>query len=406
VPRLIHWLTLSAIALGVFYFWKSGLPQLSHIIMSIAMALYLLRTRFYWQRWWKWLVYFVAYCFVTNITVYILHRDLHSLYSALYYVFDALVFVHIIALAERVGTERFLKNVFAIGWVLLMFEVALVVSGRGRVFGGTRSMGTFNDPNQMANWVIIVTMCLFAIGWSLYRSWIAGAVASGVAFVLTAFSASRSGALGLMVILIVVGLIGVLRLYAMLSGKIKIRRERLLWAGAVVSLAVVFGAAGLLIEETRGVVVASVGSLADRVDYWVNRFGEASPWTTLEGRGYDRLWKFPEYLVFGAGEGANHRWSEKTWFLGEIHSTPAGLIFYYGVLGSVLFGIFVWNLVKRLGNVWFRLILLAPFVYSIGTYNLRNWFLWIGMAILYVAARHAGKPSGTNSTAEGVAPTF
>ena len=30
--------------------------------------------------------------------------------------------------------------------------------------------------------------------------------------------------------------------------------------------------------------------------------GEADD-DNLEGRNYDRIWKYPEYLVFGAGEG-------------------------------------------------------------------------------------------------------
>ncbi|MDM7324886.1 MAG: hypothetical protein P3W93_007880 [Thermus sp.] len=107
----------------------------------------------------------------------------------------------------------------------------------------------------------------------------------------------------------------------------------------------------------------------------------------VEERGYDRLWKFPEYLILGAGEGANERWAEKTTFLGEIHSTLAGIIFYYGLLGTLLMLTFLANVWASLPRFWLRLLMLAPLLYSLGTYNLRNSMFWLGMAVLWETAK-------------------
>lgn len=66
--------------------------------------------------------------------------------------------------------------------------------------------------------------------------------------------------------------------------------------------------------------------------YTVNRFNEKGLDDTFAGRGYDRICKYPEYLLFGAGEGAHYRFAEKSLFLGEIHSSWAGVLFYYGII--------------------------------------------------------------------------
>ena len=47
----------------------------------------------------------------------------------------------------------------------LIFQVLLLVSGRGRYFyetwGGSRFRGTFNDPNQFAFFIFIMMLVLF-----------------------------------------------------------------------------------------------------------------------------------------------------------------------------------------------------------------------------------------------------
>lgn len=390
MERALFALTLLSIALGPFYLWESGLPQVAHLIMALAIGLRLLFSGFHfrWRRWWNWLIAFAFYTLLVNVLVFFIHRDSHSLFSSLYYLFNALVFVHIVSLAERVGRQRFLRSLHFILWTLLALELVLVLTGQGRVFGGTRAMGTFNDPNQMANWLVVVAMCIFAIGWFVYRSWLLGATATGFALVLMAFSASRSGALGLLVILLLTGLLGLERVRRVLVGGFRISRDNYWRIMVIGSILLVVSMISLVVAGNSLTVHITQVELAGTFQQWLARFADSSPWMSLEGRGYDRLWKFPEYLVFGAGEGANHRWSHKTWFLGEIHSTPAGTVFYYGLLGSSWLVFFIWMLFKRLRYSWLQLSLLAPFAYSVGTYNLRNWFLWLGMAVLYVAAEY------------------
>jgi hypothetical protein len=55
---------------------------------------------------------------------------------------------------------------------------------------------------------------------------------------------------------------------------------------------------------------------------------------SLAGRGYDRFWRFPEYLIFGAGEGDFQRFAGM--YDVEIHSTLGSLVFSYGIVGAGL----------------------------------------------------------------------
>lgn len=381
--HLSYILSLISLALSPLYLWKSGLPQVAHIIMALAMALHFIIGKVVWERWWSWAGLFVVYAAIVNLTVYTKYTDPHSAISASYYIFNFFVWLHLIDLALRKDMNRFLRTIELIMWILLGGELALVVTGFGRMYGSSRSMGTFNDPNQMAHFILWLVICLGAIGWVLHRSWKYGIFAWCMGTIATAYSASRSGALGLLFVGLIYVLMGLKKGSAIILGKLNLGQKDILFT--IFALILFLSFIAILYY---GKIEPSVDGLTKQFSYWISRFQDSSRNTSLEGRGYDRLWKFPEYLIFGAGEGANERWAERTWFLGEIHSTLAGVIFYYGLPGILFFSFFLYNLWVRLGDLWMKLLFLAPLFYSVGTYNLRNWFFWIGLSILYITSRH------------------
>jgi len=129
--------------------------------------------------------------------------------------------------------------------------------------------------------------------------------------------------------------------------------------------------------------LAQTQNIGTRYDYLKSRFVERDADDSLEGRGYDRIWKFPIFLLFGAGEGATDRFASKCYFLGEIHSTWAGLLFNYGIIGSTLFLAFIWSIFRSLKEKRIFALTLGPFIYGFFTYNLRNWSFWVGLAVIY-----------------------
>ena len=139
---------------------------------------------------------------------------------------------------------------------------------------------------------------------------------------------------------------------------------------------------GSALSQEESIITHVMSQIANLI----NRFYERDLDDTWEGRGYDRLWKFPQSLLFGSGEGATERFAEKTRFLGEIHSSWAGVLFNYGLVGSLLFFGFLYVVIRDMKVVWFKLMLLPPIAYGFAIYNIRNWYFWVGLAMLYVCS--------------------
>lgn len=150
----------------------------------------------------------------------------------------------------------------------------------------------------------------------------------------------------------------------------------------------VVGNAGLFISEESG-----LSKIERQTRWYLNRvieYTNEERLDVMEERGYTRLVRFPEHLLLGAGEGANERWG--TGPGPEIHSTLAGVLFYYGVPGAFFFLRFVYLIWRSLPTWWQKSLLFAPFLYSLGTYNLRNTMFWLGLAVFFVIG-HAIKTS-------------
>ena len=101
----------------------------------------------------------------------------------------------------------------------------------------------------------------------------------------------------------------------------------------------------------------------------------------LKGRGYDRIWEFPEYLIFGAGEGVDREYSTIWKSQIELHSSVGTLIFCYGVVGTCFTLILLVMLLKRRG-VAVLLIIMPLLVYSMLHNTLRQPFFWLYLTLL------------------------
>jgi hypothetical protein len=100
----------------------------------------------------------------------------------------------------------------------------------------------------------------------------------------------------------------------------------------------------------------------------------------LDGRNYTRLFKYPKYLIFGAGEGKIERFSENGL---EIHSTFANIIFSYGIFGSIIFMIPLLNFIKR--KAFMITLLLCSYYFFTLVHNTLRWPLfWIIPYLLYI----------------------
>ncbi len=114
----------------------------------------------------------------------------------------------------------------------------------------------------------------------------------------------------------------------------------------------------------------------------LNRLVETDYREQAEIRGYMRIFDYPEYLIFGASQRADIRVGA----LNEIHSTWMAFLFYYGIAGILLFGIFMYFILKRL-NFNQVLISAGPLMYSFFTFGARTPIFWVFLACTLYAGK-------------------
>lgn len=115
-------------------------------------------------------------------------------------------------------------------------------------------------------------------------------------------------------------------------------------------------------------------------DLWEHRVETVQQSTTddyVTDRGIDRLYEHPEHLFAGAGEGYHLRFHHNKF---EIHSSAANLVFSYGVVGTILFLIFL-RLLSVAAGARLTLLMIPALSYSLFHQGMRARPFWILLAV-------------------------
>ncbi|HEL2407200.1 TPA: hypothetical protein TZS96_002091 [Streptococcus suis] len=96
----------------------------------------------------------------------------------------------------------------------------------------------------------------------------------------------------------------------------------------------------------------------------------------IQERGIDRIILYPEYLLFGAGEGYPQRFALSGISNLEIHSTLFGLLFYYSFLPFIIFVRWIWINIRKSGNLIFYIFVPLMFE-SLTLANHRQPYFWM-----------------------------
>lgn len=280
----------------------------------------------------------------------------------LFFAFNLLVMLAIVNLFYQLDNP---KKFFA-----LAVQYALLISGLGAVFSiffpgvflaseSLRITGFFNNPNQLAffNLCMLAALIVLRNGHLRIVPLELAAVASGIFGILVA---SSLGALA--------GLIAIF--IAVLLGSIRSVK------GFIRFLSIVL----LLLSSIYSFDSYHQGLISDRLDTRFNRLATKVGQIESE-RKYDRILAFPEYWVFGAGEGLTERFPGYEG--NEIHSSLGNLLFSYGALGLGLFMFLLWRAIRHAPfYAWFALA--GPMLYSTTHMGLRSTAFWMLMAFMLV----------------------
>ncbi len=360
------------ILLKQFYIFPSGSLGLADFCFGIS-ALIMLAKRLYKQQGLgiekkDWTIYGFLICVMAVNGIYwllIKHPD--SIKYSIYWSYA----IMIIWSFRQIGTRTSVLQVSAgILKLSILFQTAIWLLGYGRTYyeywGATRFMGTFNNPNQMAYVIFLILLLLYFYEPDKKKFWLFGIMAG----ILIGATKSTGVFLGWVSLAFFDGLIIFYRLSRKRKG------YRICWGifwcciavGVPLFLWLIWPESGFLIEKTNYSLIARIQEKIYKV------------WTGgLKGLVYDRGWErmilYPQYLLYGAGEGNEGRFSLAVW-QSEIHSTLFSIWFCYGIGPLLLFVRWLYDNLKQV-FVKYWPVYAALFLECITVINYRQPFFWL-----------------------------
>jgi hypothetical protein len=323
-------------------------------------------------------ILFVGYVALVNLFWFTQYHTPRFWLTALYYAYDFAALMVVVSLVKA-SRERFIATcriAFAVAIVLEIIAVSVLPQTK------IRAIGTFNNPNQLGYWSLVVGCCWLVLKRDQKLTATDFLVLCGAGY-LTATSLSKAAMLSFTLVL----LIGMVV-------------QRLTRSAKLMLLAMVFaGTSSVLLNPSSIERLFSI-ELVQRVDKRLAAIGQQGD-DSAAGRGYDRIWKYPEHLIFGAGEGATWRFSgseivrEKN---KEMHSTLGTVLFSYGIIGFALFCALL-VMVFREAPLAHKLYSLPIWAYGMTHQGLRDTMLWVFLGTVFGVAHYARSASPEQTVA-------
>lgn len=332
--RLLYVLLYLSVFFKQFYFLPSGNLQLGDLFF-VAACVTAIGLNFkenhkpLFQTKDKPFYIFVLFVTGINLANYMIYPDKWFLKSTAYFIFiSAVVFVYRQCVADNLFVKYF-------GYVIrfnIILQFAIFMTGRGRYLFEHRYSGTFKDPNQMSFFLFSSFLLLTVItelkkGRQRYNIPILFMV-----LLLTYYSKSTGITLGIMVF---ITLYPVLHFLEYRPGKNTGLAGKQILFFVVCFLVIIVGFGMFLWCYNLKVSSYDNYHLGIRILEKLSLIRSGGLASMLSERGMDRIWKYPQYLMYGAGEGGIERFEGLSMYA-ELHSTLLGLWFCYGLIPFIL----------------------------------------------------------------------
>ncbi len=280
-----------------------------------------------------------------------------------YYSYNFLLFVFVFGAREgnRATFDRYIPRMIVVSALVQVMAIMFLPNDL------YRSVGTFSNPNQLAYWAICLISCQLLL---TQDRPVLTSVSIGLLGTCLMLTLSRGG---------LMGFAAVVAVYALQRFKnFHLRIFSFLTAASLLTLFV--GSDAFLDIQDKF-------DLASKLEA---RSEQRSISAEFENRNYSRLINNPEYIPFGAGEGAferfeGERYKEGNYIGIEIHSTYATLLFSYGVLGFSLFVGMILGFLRRSPRD--AILVTGILFYGLSHNGLRFALFWFFLAILTSVVR-------------------
>ena len=312
---------------------------------------------------------FLLVVLLVNLYWWSIYYETITLMAILFYAYNASIMVFLVSIIRSAPAQALAATQLGLLAGILIETAATVLMPESTF----RGVGTFNNPNQLGYWSLLIAAC-----WLVTRGdRQLGLLDLGVLMMvghLIAVSLSKAAmiAFGLLLILAAFGqglrsrpLIGAFALLVVTSQLLLAVPDQLqVWTTDMMS-------------------EGQVAKVLKRFDS-LGKHGDDS----VAGRGYDRIWRYPEYLFFGVGEGVAYRLLKGGDEFNELHSTWGMVLFSYGIGGFVLFVAMLITIFRR--APWRHSLYFVPIVlYGLTHQGLRFSMLWVFLGLVFGLA-HVG----------------
>lgn len=304
---------------------------------------------------------------VINLLYFIMYLSPKLLISNLCLIF---IFIGIICFENSIKNTNFLLNVNKILKLNIVIQLIIFLLGLGRYYCLVRYQGTFNDPNQFGFYILLSCSTIYILNNKLSKkSTISNLLFMSISTFLIFQCASTGMFLGISIFL---------GLY-LVNLFIKMNKKNVGKYIIVAIILVLFVNLVNFIFPNNFFEKVTTSNIVERTKKKVNNFdtGEVS---FAQERGLDKITMYPQYVIFGAGEGVYERF--QTYYVNEMHSTFPSMLFYYGIIPFMF--VVLWFLGK-LKNIKFDYIVptVAIIMESFTLLNQRQLLFWVFFILIY-----------------------
>jgi O-Antigen ligase len=356
------WVVAAYLVLKMFYLFGTGSAQPADIMLTaLAIVVVSPRRMLTFMRENSIYLMFLIWVVLVNAVWSAIYFRFDFMSSASYYLFNALLLVAVYSIRGNAPVEFDRIAILGLRASILIQFIAVMANG-----SLVRSIGTFNNPNQLAYWGVAV-MSMYLLIRRNVTNWL------DLPFLLlgtycVVASLSRAGTVGVAVML-----------------------AAWFWMALETPGRRIMGALGgvlLVIAATQGPNLLQLAQGNQTVENFETRLETRRKEDSAEVRNWDRVSEFYQYNILGSGEGYFRRWEGNTGYAIEIHSTFFTLLFSYGLVGLGLFLGFMLTVAKRIP--WsLSAYLLPSLFYGISHQGLRFSFFWLLIGVMCSMAAHS-----------------
>lgn len=281
-------------------------------------------------------------------------------------------------------SKEFIQKLFWVCRICLYLQVIIFFLGLGKYYvdanGVTdRYLGTFNDPNQLAFYMFALLMIMFMIE-KMYDINCRTFILDYAAFFFILYHTASSGMLLAFVVFAALYLV-VLLVSPTFERDSKRRKQVLYGLITIFILVVIF-----IVFKDPIVAFAEDSELFSRLlakENLLTTTTDSNPTdrSIWQDRNIDKLYIYPQYNFFGAGQGYFSRFYRAN-SSGEIHSTLLSILFCYGIIPTSLFLLWIWKNIKKT-SIYFLPVFLSIAIESLTLLNQRQPLFWLLFLLSY-----------------------